>query len=155
MKNEFTPYDLITYGTEEGYYEAGDRWNWKSDGSYDMFFDGNGKLMPGLRSTKPGGNCRICNLPGSKTTDLRTWYLTSDFIIIDCPYCSLPIVVSRLHTMSLNEGVLVQINRTIYNAFGSPEIRKGEIDNHLVWHILIREIDDEERFNELHSGNES
>ena len=87
-------------------------------------------------------SCDLCNLE-HKTR----WYHADDKIIIcDCSTCNIPMVVLRRHTMKPTEEEVEHIRSVSKRLFGDVVFRVNQrrIPDHLHWHLLPKEKDDEE-----------
>jgi hypothetical protein len=139
LQNDFESKDLLKIGTTSGFYEKGDRWNQFSDSQDDLVFDGNGLLIPGLNTSGKEPLCSICCLSGSQIK--KTYYLGTDFVIIECLICGLPVAILREHTMSVPIYTLNKIQRKALEMFGAVRIEVTASTNHVQCHIIKNDED--------------
>jgi hypothetical protein len=111
----------------------------------DMILDGSAVIIPGLRTNLKGEPCRLCIL--TKIHIKTVYYLCSEFVIISCPVCEIPIASLRIHTMNITPSIISKIISKATEIFHvDPRFYKNTEVDHLNWHIIssddqIEEID--------------
>jgi len=81
-------------------------------------------------------SCELCSLK-KKTY----WYFEGDaFIICDCLTCKSPMIVSRQHTMGVDEMMAEGICKAVFeDDFIGFWKNQRKILDHWHWHILLKE----------------
>jgi hypothetical protein len=137
------PLNLLREGVVPGFYHPSDEPS-RYDSRDPYITDGQGKPYPIITTPPP---CRLCLI----SSPTKLFFLADDFCIIECPICSLPLLVSSHHSLNVSLRTYNYMIKKVsdifyYNVLTTQE---SEVD-HFNMHIFPNSSQDPTAFQEKH-----